>query len=372
MSAMLGWVLHSLWHERVSVLASALGIALAMLLSLYLDAVFRGEADQIVQFIERAPGEVWILQDGARNLHMNRSALSAQQIADVQRVEGVATVRPLLYRDVLVGPDATQRIAYLVGIPAGATDIGPWSLAAGQSVPKAGEIVIPAPLARSEGLELGDTIRVEGRQMRVVGLSRETFSMANPFLFATETDARALLDRDDGANLMLVTPAEGLDATTLAEHIRASLENVQVLTRAELESSDRALAMQMGGALIGLMAVIGLIVNLLIVSFAAFVFLSNRQREMAVSRAIGAPPWMLVGSAILFCLALSLFGCLLAGAAIPASSYALGRWVPEVAVRFSAEVFLQTAAGTLAMSALAALPPALRIVHVDPALVFNE
>lgn len=372
MSAMFGWVLNSLWHERTSVMASALGIALAMLLALYLDAVFRGEADQIVQFIERAPGEVWVLQDGVRNLHMNRSTLSEQHIADVQRIDGVAKVQPVLYRDVLVGPDATQRIAYLVGIPPGGTDLGPWSLAAGQSTPEAGEVIIPEPLARSEGLKLGDSIRVEGQQMRVVGLSRETFSMANPFLFATEADARELLDRGDGANLLLVTPTTGTDAIALAARIRTALDNVQVLTRPELEVGDRELAMQMGGALIGLMAVIGLLVNLLIVSFAAFVFLSNRQREMAVSRAIGARPWMLVGSAVLFCLVLAFIGCLLAGVVIPVSSYALGRWVPEVAVHFSLEIYLQTAGATLAMSAIAALPPALRVLRLDPALVFNE
>ncbi len=372
MNGMFGWVLHSLWYERGPVIASALGIALAMLLGLYLDAVFRGEADQIVQFIERAPGGVWVLQNGVHNLHMNRSTISEQQIADVRSVDGVSEVQPVLYRDVLVGSGATQRIAYVVGISSDSAGLGPWSLAAGRGTVQRGEVIVPEPLARAEHLELGDQIRVEGRILKISGLSRETFSMANPFLFVAVDEARDLLHRGDGANLILVTPAADIDSQALARRIREELDNVQVLLREELSASDRDLAMQMGGALIGLMALIGLVVNLLIVSFAAYVFLSNRQRELAVSRAIGARPQALVGAAILFCVALAAFGCVIAGAVIPVSAYALGRWVPEVAVHFSLDSYLYLSAGTLLMAVVAALPPALRVLRLDPALVFNE
>ena len=73
---MWAWALKTLWQERRAASVSGLGVALAMLLVLYLDAVFRGEADQVVAFIEQTPGEIWVLQSGIENLHMTRSRRS--------------------------------------------------------------------------------------------------------------------------------------------------------------------------------------------------------------------------------------------------------------------------------------------------------
>lgn len=368
---MRNWVWKTLMHERLSALASAGGVALAMLLVLYLDAVFRGEADQVVAFIEHTPGEIWIVQSGIENLHMTRSRIADQTIADVQWAADAAgaQVLPVVYRDALVGPEGAQRLAYVVGVSPEAP-VTAWDLAAGTAIPRPGQVVVPAALAAQLGLGLADSIRVGPREFEISGLSRGTFSMANPVLFIHQADARDILDVDDGANLLILRG--GSDTEQLAQAIRNASDDVEVLTRDELIASDRRIALEMGGELIYLMGLIGLAVSALVVSFSSYAFVALRQRELAIMRATGATTAGLIGAVLIMSLGLALTGIVLAGVMIPVSSALLVRFVPEVAVHFSALEFFRLALAIVFVAVLASMIPALRVARVDPSLVFQS
>ena len=368
---MLNWVLKTLLHERLSALATAGGVALAMLLVLYLDAVFRGEADQVVAFIENTPGELWVLQSGIENLHMTRSRLAEQSIADVRWAADAARaeVLPLVYRDALVGPEGAHRIAYVVGVSPH-TPVTAWDMADGNAVPQPGQAIVPAAMAAQLNLGLGDDIRVGDQRLQICGLSRGTFSMANPLLFIHEQDARDILDVADGANLLIVHGADRPEK--LAAAMRDSNDDIQVLTREALIASDRRIALEMGGELIYLMGLIGLVVSALVVSFSTFAFVSLRQRELAIMRATGATTPALIGTVLVMSLTLALAGVCLAGLLVPVSSSLLLRFVPEVAVHFSVLEFVRLSLAIVMVAMLAAIIPALRVVRVDPTLVFQS
>lgn len=368
---MLNWVWKTLIHERLAALASAGGVALAMLLVLYLDAVFRGEADQVVAFIEKTPGEVWVLQSGIENLHMTRSRLAEQTIADVRWVADAAgaQVIPVVYRDALVGPDGAHRIAYVVGVSAQAP-VTAWEMAAGSAIPGVGQVVVPAAMAAQLGLGLSHSIKVGAGDFEISGLSRGTFSMANPVLFVHEQDAREILDVADGANLLIVRTSGNPE--TLALAIREYSDDVEVLTREALIASDRRIALEMGGELIYLMGLIGLVVSALVVSFSSYAFVSLRQRELAIMRATGAATPALIGTVVVMSLGLALAGIVLAGLLVPLSSGLLQRFVPEVAVHFSVLEFARLSLAIVFVAMLAAIIPALRVARVDPTLVFQS
>ncbi len=366
---MIRWALQTLWHGRGATLASAGGVALAMLLVLYLDAVFRGEADQVVAFIEHAPGDIWVLQDGIENLHMSRSRISDQAIADLRQALPDAQVLPVVYRDVLVGPPGDQRVAYAVGIGAQA-GVEPWDIGHGAARPAPGEVVLPRPLAAMLGLALGDTVRIGEGQLRIAGLSRGTFSMANPLIYLEEGDARNLLKIGDGASFAVVTVATGeIDAA--AQAIAAGVDDVEIVRRDDLIRSDWRLALEMGGELIRLMEIVGFLVSALVVCFAAFSFVARRQSELAVARALGASRKDIFGAVLVMSLSLALTGVLLAGLAILVSAPLLVRFVPQVAVNFSLPMYGHVGLGVTLIALLAVLAPARRVAQVDPTLVFQ-
>lgn len=368
---MLHWTLRSLMADKVSVAVAGLGIMLALILGLYLDAVFRGEARQIVVFIERMPGQVWVLQDGVENLHMARSQLSDDAVAAVARVPGVASATAIVYGGLSVGDPARERIAYVVGIPNDATLRARWRAATGWPMPDGDGIVLPEPMAKELNLRVGDEIRVGDGRHRVSALSQAAFSMANPLVFMDDRHARRELDAADGASIVLVDPGPGVTAAELAKRIEAESDKVRALTREQLRGNDYVLALQMGGALIGMLTIIATVVSALIVSFTAYAFVSARTGELAVAKALGAPQRQLLAAAILQTSVVAAVGCVLAVAVIGPMEAVLTAWVPGVAVDFSYRTALRLSGATVAVAVAAALVPAVYVLRVDPALVFK-
>lgn len=368
---MLFWTLKSLWAERLAVLASAGGVALALLLGLYLDAVFRGEADQIVAFLEHTEADVWVLQKGVVNLHMTRPRLSEDSVVAARRAPGAASVTPLIYRAELSGEPGAERLVYVVGVPPDATGVGAWDVAAGDPLPRPGRVVVPVAMARGAGLRVGDPVRIADRRYAIGGLSRGTFSMANPVVFMAEADARELFDIDDGASTLVVRATPAVTPQALADAIEAQSDDVVALTAAQLIANDYRIAQQMGGALIRIMGIIGTLVAALIVVFTAYAFVAGRRTELAVARALGVARGPLLASALLQTGVVALAGSLLAAAGAVALDAGLSAWVPEVAVHFTAASALQAALLALIAAEVAGAFPAWQILRVDPALVFQ-
>lgn len=366
---MLHWNLRSLIAERGTFAASAAGIALALLLALYLDAVFRGEALQIVTFIERTRADVWVLQRGVSNLHMASTRLTENEVAAVAAVPGVAGVSRVIYHAAAYGVPGAERVAYIVGVPSG--DEGMRVLVGTAVMPEPGTAIVPEPMALRAGLAMGDPIRIRNRTFRIGGFSHGTFSMANPLIYLTEDDARTLFEIGDGANLLLVSAARGVQPSQLARSIEDASEYVSALTQAELVDNDYRLALDMGGALVGILGVIGAAVAGLIVAFSAYAFAARHARELAVAKALGARPAQLMVSVLAQASLVGLSGGLLAVPAMLGLDAALSVWVPEVAVEPSPSALGMAAVASVLVAALAAAVPAALIQRTDPALAFQ-
>lgn len=244
---MLHWTFKSLLADRYNVLGAAASIALALLLALYLDAVFRGEAAQIAAFLDHSDADVFVLQKGVANLHMSSTRVTENAIAAVRGVDGVARLQRLVYRPALVGLRGGERLAYVVGVDADGD--GAWDMASGEHRPSPGQALLPEPMARQQGSKLGDRVRIKDREFAIGGLTRGTFSMANPLIYLTDTDARSLFA--ESADAVLVWAAPGTSPVALARRIDQASDDVAALTRAELVASDTQLALDMGGALVG-------------------------------------------------------------------------------------------------------------------------
>ncbi len=130
---MIYWTFKSFLNQPLSLFGSAVGIALALILGLFLDAVFRGEAGQILTFIERSPGQVWVLEKGVEDLHMARSVISQDAIDKIAKVNGVAMAIPMLYRDALIGQKGQETFTYVAGIPTDPAMRQAWEKATGWS-----------------------------------------------------------------------------------------------------------------------------------------------------------------------------------------------------------------------------------------------
>lgn len=70
------WTLKSLTAEPVALLVSIAAAGSAFLLVLFFEAVYAGEAEQIVAYVSHADADVWVMQRGVSNMHMATSYVS--------------------------------------------------------------------------------------------------------------------------------------------------------------------------------------------------------------------------------------------------------------------------------------------------------
>ena len=115
-------------RNRVRLLASVGGVALALSLTLALDAIYAGVANQLTTYIDRAGANVWVAQSGVRNLHMVASTLPDQVVESVGAVDGVATVTPILEATDTISAGDERAVAYVIGLPAAASMGNPWDI----------------------------------------------------------------------------------------------------------------------------------------------------------------------------------------------------------------------------------------------------
>jgi putative ABC transport system permease protein len=98
------------------------GTALALLLILALDAIFAGVEKQVTAYIDRSGADIWVAQDGVRNMHMAASAMPASVAGKVKNVPGVESVTPILYlTNMIIGQERN-----LPMIPAADAESASW------------------------------------------------------------------------------------------------------------------------------------------------------------------------------------------------------------------------------------------------------
>lgn len=284
---MLHWTLKSLLREPLSLLGSILAVAGAFVLVLFFQAVFRGESNNIVSYIEHSDADVWVMQKGVTNMHMATSLIWDWKADKVAGIEGVESVSPVLFLNTVLQAGGRRWFSYVIGRRPEASAGGPWAMAAGRAAPDQGEAVIPEVLARMTGLQLGDLVTIAEQNLRVVGLSRETFSMAASITFVHAADLEEILSTIGVVSYILVKATPGIDPAALVTRIEQSVEKVTALPRTAFMRSDYELAMQMGVEVIALMTLIGGALAAIIVAFTAYSHTARLRRELAIIKAIG-------------------------------------------------------------------------------------
>jgi len=372
MSATLLLARRNLTRNRVRLVASMGGVALALSLTLALDAIFAGVSNQLTTYIERAGADVWVAQSGVRNLHMVASSLPESVVGQVQGIEGVAAVTPILEATDTIAAADERAVAYVVGLPPEASMGGPWDIAEGSVRPGPGEIIIDRAFARTAGVSIGDSVEVLGGEARIAGLSRDTASLVNSVAFVPFDDFRSLRGGPPLVSFVLVRVTPGALPERVAGDIERAVPGVTAQSRAAFVAEERRIVNDMSADVISIMNVIGFVVALAVVALTVYVATLARRREYGVLKALGARNRLLyrvvllqaaLSVAVGFAIGLTFTG--LTGLAIAQTDLNL-----RLAVTSGSIVKVGTSAAVIA--GLAAILPIRQVAGVDPAIVFRR
>ena len=363
---------------------SIAGVGVATLLLAFVLALYRGWNDGLGAYIDETKADVWVAPLGSEGF-FTPSIVSTTFVTLVQEQEGVKQVATLLYRPVKLRAGGDEFDSWVVGFTAGQPG-GPVRMKEGSSTPGRHEIVIDAVQARLAGIGLGDTVDVGGNTLTVVGISEGGNVVFAQIAFISDEEAKAQftkaiaeahlptipasLEPEKNVNLMLVQTDPG-QAATVAARINKKVPAVNAFVSKEFSENSRRALKQAILPILAIILVLAFLVGTLVLGLTVYTSVLEKEREFGVIKAIGTP-----GTGLLRVVLEQALVCCVAGFAAGIAGAFLAAWVvrlavPQFVTSFSVADIAAVFIGTVAMSVLAALVPALRVMRVDTLSVFK-
>ncbi|MFQ6004463.1 MAG: hypothetical protein ACE5OQ_03080 [Woeseia sp.] len=112
------WTFKSFFSTPLTVFSSVAAVGGALLLAMLFEAIYAGEAKQVVAYVENADADIWVMQRGVSNMHMATSYLSDWKISEVRDVPGVEAADAILYLNTVVDAGGKRWFSFIVGLDA--------------------------------------------------------------------------------------------------------------------------------------------------------------------------------------------------------------------------------------------------------------
>lgn len=361
----------NLFQNKIRMIISVGGVALALLLILSLDAIFSGVEQRITVYIDNSGADIFVAQKGVRNLHMASSSMPDSVRRKVKAIPGVATVTPIMYlsNNIVMGEE--RSLAYIIGLPKNAEFGGPWKVSSGRSLPGKGEAIIDNSVAEKAGVRLGDEVEIMGEEFKVVGLSEETSSLVNSVAFISMDDFQDLRGSYNTISFLLVKVLAGEAPQAVANRIQAQVRDVTVQTRKDFASQERKVVKDMSTDVITMMNLIGFLIGLVVMALTVYTATLARRAEYGVLKALGARNGHLYRAVLAQAVLSVLFGFGIGLAITLLLSAVVPRLGMSMILEVSMSSLLKVGSLSLVIAGIAAILPIRQIAGLDPAMVFR-
>jgi putative ABC transport system permease protein len=249
------------------------------------------------------------------------------------------------------------------------------ALEQGRWLRRTDEVVLGARLSREKALRLGDSVRLNGGDFRVVGIGKlRGFGLSGESV--AYLDYRALRQRADLGDVVNLIAVDTARADVVRQRIEA-MDSLSIFDPAQLvKRSEDVNASAM--VLYWIFDVLSLLVGALFIGSMLGRSVAERRLEFATLRAIGIPTRTILltvaSEALLISLVAAVVGMVI--------SQAVGEgWInPVLAPEYGLEFLYVTDAGTFALvfalalglGMIAGLLPARQATRVDPVEVLRE
>ncbi len=368
---MLRLAFRNLFQSKARLGITSGGVALSLLLILALEAIFQGVEKQVSAYIDQSGADVFVAQEGVRNMHMASSSLPAESQREVERIRGVESVTPILYVTNVVSIGDSRNVANIIGLPDGAAVGGPARVVEGRAAPGPGEALIDRSIAAKAGVGMGDTVKILGRTFTVTGLTTGTLNLVSSVAFISMEDFKQARGGSDSPSFLLVRAQQGVSPADLAARIEAKVNRVTAQPTAEFAAQERRVIRDMSTDLIAIMNLVGFMIGLAVMALTTYTASLGRRAEYGVLKALGATNGNLRLTVVLQAMMSVALGFTV-GLGL---TYLLAAVVPltgaNLLLRVTGGSLLKVGVVSLLIAGASALLPVIQIARLDPAQVFR-
>lgn len=362
--------MHNLFQDKLRLVLSVVGIALAVMLMLFLLGFRQGVFKSTAIYLENAPGSVAVMPAGVDSSHGHGQYVSPETIEAITGTPGVERAVPVQLQLAGLEFHGQKVNVQLIGYE---PDLGggPWSLSAGREPGADNEIVLDRVLANRHGIRVGDGLNIKGQQLTVVGLSNETSTFTGALVFARMSFLETLTLAPGAATYVLVTPESGTSGSDLIARLK-TLPGTNVVPKSKIMANDRSIIAQALDQIIFLMVAAAFVVGALVVGMVIYSATIERRSEYGILKAIGARSGVLYRVVVWQALIAASVGSLVG----VGFAFAMGSLVtnlnPQFLVAIEPSAIAITLAAGFVMAIVSALIPARSVTSLAPAEVFRR
>jgi putative ABC transport system permease protein len=367
----------NLFHDRLRFIATMVGIVFSVVLVMVQMGLYLGFGQMVTKMIDHAAVDLWVMSKGTKCFE-DPSLLQASARRAILAVDGVAKASTLVigFSDWRL-PSGEMTPVFVVGSDLGDNVLEPWNIAAGsvKALAAAHSVAVDRSYETRLGVsKLGEKAEIRGHSVHVAALTDGIRSFTTtPYVFSDLSRARAYTSVPESkASYFLIKLKPDADIRLVRNDLRARLPNVEVLTSAEFRERSRVFWLFGTGAGAALFAgaLLGLIVGTVIVGQTLYSSTKDHLDEFATLRAMGSSNNYIYGVIIYQALLNAVVGfCLAAVIGFAVVTITAEGALPVVITPgLMAGIF----ALTVVMCVASALVAILRVVRIDPAMVFTR
>ncbi|HWP82602.1 MAG TPA: ABC transporter permease [Bacteroidota bacterium] len=291
------------------------GVALCILLMLFLISVYHGVAEGSMLYIRHNSADLWVLQNNSWNILRGTSLLSTGHGIMLRRLPYVESASPILLGLPAISAHGRTVSTFLVGYDPNEPLGGPPHIVRGRAIENDDEIVLDEAFCARMGIEVGTTVEMNDEPLQVVGISSGTNAFVIQYSFVSLNRAQIVAGFSTIVSCYLVKIRPGYGIPKAAKLLHDDLPGVEVFDHPTfIENNYRE--MQSGFLpLLFTIATIGAIVLTVILSLLLSISILERRKDFAVMKTIGSPSAFLSavvsGQALALCMAGSVLALVL-------------------------------------------------------------
>ncbi len=299
-------VARELMRNRLRTALTVLGVAIGILLIVSLSSISEGINVMVNQEIGFTTGLISVIHSGIDFQNIFYSQVDEDLVQEFSTIPGVDDTSGFImgFADVgWVGGIDFDKMDLFSGFNVDLDD-GRWPESG------AGEVALGPKAAKSFGVSVGDSIKIDGKEYEVTGISRESEGDTDSAIITSIATAQDILGMEGKVTMIVVSPANVADSRDIADYINEVYSDSDDVV-AGTDEDVRKFAAQMTGQLsamtFGLGSIASIIAGIVIMN-VMFMTVRERRREIGVMKAIGATNRQVLVEIVSEAIAISLAG----------------------------------------------------------------
>jgi ABC-type antimicrobial peptide transport system permease subunit len=346
------------------------GIALCIVLMLFLLSVYFGVRDGSVDYIRANKADLWVLQRNAWNILRGSSILSTSYTKTIKNIVGVESVSPILLLLTGIEKDGKDATVFLTGYDLNKKYGSPPLIIKGRSLENDSEIILDHCFADKMNYHVGDYVFIQDDTLHLVGLSDGTNALVIQYAFVTLNRAQSLIGFPGIATCFAVETQTSVNVQDVSKRIQKNFPRIEVYTHQMfLENNIQEMESGFLPALL-VVAVLGTVVLTIILSLLLSINIIERRKDFAILKVIGSPSKFLPRLVIEQAMLISSAACIAALFIFYPVVFLIESVLPEVNTKSSVEQVLAVIVMVWLVSFISSLFSSHRIRKIYPLEVF--